>query len=354
NPQFRYARRYHYGGDLNVDYVRNRRGERDDPDFTEVSTSSVRWIHRQELSPTSQFNANVNLSSQNYLQTISESYDDRVRQTVQSSIRYNKNWQASGRNVSVDLNHRQQLSDGSVSVTLPSFRFNQGSRKPFDLRSTTGNSEKWFERITYTYSSSLDNQYNFKRIEDDSAAQTISWTEAMFSPSKYRRATGKAAPFDTKASHRVRSSASFSVNRIPLLNTALRLFVSPNVDYSEDWFLRTDRQRFDTTSNRVVRESVSDFLALRQFSSGISANTTFYGTFPFRLGPYQGFRHTVRPSIGFNYQPDFYDDFWGYTDTFLNSRGEVERYGIVSGVRRGEQKALSMSLSNVFETKRAV
>ncbi|GIV61609.1 MAG: hypothetical protein KatS3mg044_0475 [Rhodothermaceae bacterium] len=63
-------------------------------------------------------------------------------------------------------------------------------------------------------------------------------------------------------------------------------------------------------------------------------------------------RHTVRPSLSFSYQPDFFDPAWGYTRTFTNAQGEAERYAIVSGVRRGLQQALSLSLNNTFETKR--
>src|SRR5690606_33565565 len=99
-------------------------------------------------------------------------------------------------------------------------------------------------------------------------------------------------------------------------------------------------------------ESQPGFFALRQFSTGISANTTFYGIFPLRVGAFRGLRHTVRPSVSFSYRPDFFDDFWGYTRTFRNRQGREERYAIVNGVDRGLQQSLSFSVDNVFETKR--
>lgn len=358
-PLFRYNKRYAYRGNVGIDYGRSRSGEKGDPGFQKFSTTSVRWTHSQEINPTSSFNANVNLSSQNYLRAVSEQYDDRVRQTIQSSVRYSKSWRESGRNLGIDLNHRQLLATGDVTATLPSVNFSQSARKPFNLESTSGSDERWYERITYSYNSSLDNRFTFDplditqlRSRGDSAAADISWTEALFSPSKFRRATGEDSPFDFKAAHRVSSSASFTVNRIPIINKVFRLYIAPNVNYTEDWFLRTERRRFDEQANRVERESVSDWLALRQFSAGISSNTTFYGIFPVSVGPFQGLRHTVRPSLSFNYQPDFYDPFWGYTDTYITAAGREERYGIVQGVQRGLQKAVSFSVNNVFETKR--
>ncbi len=359
-PQFRYAKRYAYRGQLGVDYGRSRSGEKDDPDFQTFSTTSIRWSHSQEINPTSSFNANVNLSSRNYLRSVSERYDDRVRQTIQSSVRYSKNWRQVGRNLSVDLNHRQQLATGDVSVTLPSLRFSQSARKPFQRDSrTAGSDERWYERITYTYSSSLDNRYAFVPIQpsqlvgrpDSAEVADISWLDAMFSPGRFRLATGNDAPFEFTASHRVSSSVNFTVNRIPIINKSLRLNFSPNLSYSEDWFLRTERRHFDEESSRVERNSVSDWLALRQFSTGISSNTTFYGIFPLRVGPFQGLRHTVRPSLGFNYRPDFFKPFWGYTETYQQLGREV-RYPIVTGVQSGRQQSLNFSVNNVFETKR--
>lgn len=359
-PLYRYAKRYQYRGQLGIDYGRSRSGESDDPDFQKYSTTSVRWNHSQEISPTSSFNANVNLSSQNYLRAVSEQYDDRVRQTIQSSVRYSKTWRQAGRNLGVNMNHRQLLSTGSVSATLPSVSFSQSARKPFQREATSGASERWYERITYSYNSSLDNRYAFDPLTpaelsgrpDSSEAADVSWVEAMFSPSRFRQATGDDAPFETKASHRISSSANFTVNRIPIIDKVFRLYLAPNFNYTEDWFLRTERRRFDEDAGRVQRDKVSDWLALRQFSAGISSNTTFYGTFPLRVGPFQGLRHTVRPSLSFSYRPDFYDPFWGYTDTYINRDGAEERYAIVSGVQQGVQQAISFSVNNVFETKR--
>ncbi len=358
-PVYRYAKRYAYRGQIALDYGRSRSGERGDPDFQKFSTTSIRWSHNQDIDPTSSFNANVNLSSQNYLKSVSERYDDRVRQTVQSGVRYSKRWRNAGRNLSIDLNHRQLLSTGSVTATLPSLSFSQSGRKPFNLESTTGDNERWYERITYSYNSSLDNRYAFNPLNPDTLqargdaeAVDISWIEAMFSPSRYRRATGDDAPFETKASHRISSSASFAVNRIPIINKIFRLNIAPNLNYTEDWFLRTERRSIDEETGRLERREVSDWLALRQFSTGVSSNTTFYGMFPVRIGPFRGVRHTVRPQLSFSYQPDFYDPFWGYTDTYVDTDGTEERYALVSGVQRGLQKAVSFSVSNVFETKR--
>lgn len=352
NPLVRYARRYRYTGQLEVDYVRNRRGETGDPDQQIFSTSALRWSHNQTISPTASFNSNVNLSSQNYLRTISDQYDDRVRPTVQSSINYNKRWPTSGRSVSLNLSQQQALATGQTNLTLPSLSFSQSARKPFAReRRPAGSDERWYEKITYSYNSSLANQFNYTPLPD--SADRYPWYDVLFSPSAYRAATGRSdTPFNVRATHRVNSNASFTMNRLPLLDTPFILNVSPNASYSEDWFIETTR-RVVTADSQVVSQAQPEFFALRQFNTSLSANTTFYGLFPVRLGAYQGLRHTVRPSLSFTFQPDFYADGWGYTDRYVDPQtGQTVTYGLVPGVTQGRQQSLSLSLGNVFETKR--
>lgn len=358
-PTYRYNRRYNYSGQIAIDYARNRRGEEGDPDFTILNTSSLRWRHDQTINPTSSFNSNVNLSSSGYLRSVSERYDDRMRQTVESAIRYNKRWPNSSRSVSVDLSQRQILATGEATMTFPTLSFTQSGRKPFKREQRAGQRERWYERITYSYNSRLINRYDFRPLprdtllaRGDTAAAEVSWVGALFDHDLYERATGQTEPIDFSASHSLPLSASFSINRIPIVNRAVRLNFNTNVSYSEDWYLNTIRQRFDEAQNRVITDTEPGFFALRRFSSGASANTTIYGIFPFRVGRLDGFRHTLRPTASFSYSPDFNSEFWGYTRTFENATGDEIRYAIVRNASLGrEQKTISFSLANVFETR---
>ena len=358
-PTYRYSRRYRYSGQLAVDYVRSRRGEQGDPDFTVLNTSSFRWRHDQTINPTSSFNSNVNLSSSSYLRSVSEQYDDRVRQTVESTVRYNKRWPNASRSVSVDLSQRQILATGEATLGLPNLSFSQSGRKPFQRQRRAGQTERWYERITYSYNAQLNNRYDFRPLprdtllaRGDTAAAEASWLEALVDRDLYRRATGNDEALDFKTSHRLPVGASFTVSRIPLISRNMRLNVNTNVNYTEDWYLNTIRQRFDAQQNRVVTTTEPGFFALRRLTSGASANTTIYGIFPFRVGRLDGFRHTLRPTASFSWSPDFNTDFWGYTREYENATGEEIQYAIVRNTSLGrEQKTLSFSLANVFESR---
>ncbi len=357
SPLFRYAKRYAFSGQLMLDYLHNRNGEKGDPDFSVTNTASFRWTHNQTLGPSANFSANVNLTSSSYLRAISERYDDRVRQTISSNVRYSKNW--SSRSLNLSLSHQEVLTTGAVSLTLPQLSFSQSAFKPFrSAGSISGRNERWYERLTLSYNGTLSNQYTFTRLPEatllergDTSALSITWYDALFSPSAYRRATGQEIPFQFRATHRIPVSASFALQRLPLLNRPFPVTFSSGLNYQEDWFLYTERRTVDTTG-RIVTRSLPGFFALRQFSLGLSATTTLYGLFPVRIGNFEGLRHTVRPGLSFSYRPDFSADFWGYTRTYTDTSGHIVRYGIVPGVPFGRTQNLSFTLGNVFETKR--
>ncbi|MBO6576111.1 MAG: LPS-assembly protein LptD [Rhodothermales bacterium] len=354
---FRYARRYGFSGQLGVRYGRFPDGIKGDPRFGVTNTTSFRWNHTQTISPTASFDANVNLSSRSFLQGVSESYNDKVTQNIQSSMRYSKRWRA--RSLTVNTNHNQTVSTGAVTLGVPSVSFSQSSFKPFARSNRPpGSGERFYEKVTLSYSMSADNRFSFQPLADellisagDSAAIGIDWIDALLSQEDFVRATGQDERFAFKATHRIPVSAPFSVASLPLLGD-FRMNLSPSLSYTEDWFVRTKRLVPDSTG-ALKTESVPGFFALRQYTASLSASSVFYGLFPVNVGPYRGVRHTVRPSLGFGYRPDFFDDRFGYTRTYTDAAGNEIPYAIVSGVSPGEQQALSFSIANTFETKRA-
>ena len=353
---FRYNRRYRFNGSLGFDFARQRSGERRDPDLRTSNRSSFRWSHNQNLDPSTTFTSSVNLSSSGYLRSVSDNYSDRVRQTIESSIRYSKRWKNAGRSLNLQLSQNQQLSTGTVRLTLPNLTFTQSSRKPFEreLRAP-GEDEKWFEKITYSYNFTTRNRFDFTPLSDeellaagDTSALDINWVDALFDADQYRRATGEEVPFDFRSTHRIPISATFSARKA-------NLNITPNISYTEDWFIQTTRQRLVAITDSTQRLQSFDepgFFALRQFTSSVSANTTFYGIFPWKVGAIDGFRHTVRPRLSFSYRPDFSSDFWGYSRTVTDQNGEERDYTIVTGVPSGLQQSVSFALANVFEAKR--
>lgn len=355
---YRYRKMYSFDGQLRIDYARFRNGEPGDPDFSVRQTSSFRWTHNQTIGQKTSFNANVNLSSSSYLQAVSQNYDDRVRQDLRSSIKFNKRWNR--QSLSVQMSQRQVLSTGEVAMTLPSLSFSQNSFKPLARSARLpGRREGIRDKLTVSYHLTMNNRFNFKPLSreellarGDTLAADIDWYDALLSKSEFRRATGRDEQFDFRTTHRIPVSAPFSVRNLPLIGD-LSLNLSPSFTYTEDWFIQSENRGLNVDSSGVDIVHDPGFFALRQYSTSISMSTIFYGMFPFEGFGFRGVRHTVRPNVGFSYRPDFFADKWGYTDSYTDRNGKEVKYALVSGVGRGKQQSMTFSLNNTFETKRA-
>ena len=380
NPIFRYRKRYAYNGRLALTYRRTQIGEEADPGFSNRHEGQLRWSHSQDLSPTATIRGNVNLAtSTDFARRNSNTYNDAVSQEISSDLRYSKDWPRGGKSLSLSANQRQQLQSGQVSMTLPSLNFSQRSFKPFAVEQAVGE-DRWYEKITTSYRLSATNDYTFRprdpetlRAQGDSALAEridradIAWYEALVDRDKYQLATGNDEPFDFQATHQIPVQASFRVNRY-------NLSLSPNINYTSDWRISTTRKVVDVAPDSVDRDtlnvsantverSVRGFYARRSFSTGLSASGELYGLFPLRLGPLQGLRHRLTPSLSFNYRPNFNAPFWGRTRTLRYrdgtpvldpTTGAPLRYDILGGRQvRGstEQRTLSFGLNNEFETK---
>jgi hypothetical protein len=354
NPMFRYSKRDAFSGQLMVDYSRNRSGEPQDPDFQIFDSATLRWNHQQTINPTASFGGNVNLSTTNYLRAISDRYEDRVTQTISSNVRYNKRWPRQGRSLTLSATQQQNLATGTANLSLPSLTFSQSSRTPFQ-RSGAAAGESIFDRLTVSYSGRLDNRFDYRPLADSireaRGVGDAEWYDALVSPSTYRLATGQQTPFRVAASHSVPISTNFSIDGIPLIAPNFRLNVSQNFNYTEDWVTETERRRLDEETNQLITDRQTGFMSIRRFNMGMSANTTFYGMFPVRVGAFEGLRHTVRPSASFSYSPDFTGDFWGYTRTYFDAQGREVRYPIAPIALGGEQRTVSLSIANIFETR---
>ncbi|MGA7306706.1 MAG: putative LPS assembly protein LptD [Rhodothermales bacterium] len=351
-PQFRYNKRYGYSGQASLDWVRSYSGLREDPDFQQADTWSFRANHTQTIGSNATLNAKIDYATSNYLRTVSRGYDDQVRQTIGSDLQFNRRWK--GRTLTVYANQRQILTTGEVQMTLPQVSFSQQTLRPF-ASGASSRSSGLLESITVGYRGNVTNRYRFVRDTSLAGSTDINWLDALFSNDKYVKATGDDARFDFQASHSVPIAANFSVNRIPVINKRLRLNFAPSFQYNEDWYLRTQNKRFDPDSSVVIVSNVSEFAAIRQFSTSVNTNTEFYGTFPWRIGPFRTFRHVVRPSASITFRPDFSSDTWGYYRSYTAKDGTVVRYKKVNGtVYQGEQKTLSLRLGNVFQAKRAL
>ncbi len=329
-----YNVRYRYSGNVNLGYAINVLGERNLPGYQRSKDFRIQWSHRQapEAHPSRNFRANVNIVSAQTSRFNPVSDDDYLSNTFSSNVSYSRSW-ANRYNLSANLRHSQNTNTRMVDLTLPDVNFSVSRFYPLRTNSSPADM-RWFEDINMTYNMSARNQV--------SIADSLLFTEDGLSA------------FRSGVRHEI--PVSYSARVLNHFN------FSSSVNYNERWYFSTIRESWeadhaDDQMGEVVRDTISEFTAIRDFSFSTGLSTRLFGMMQFQRGPVTALRHVMTPNVGFSYRPDFADPSWGYYDTYYDPvREEEVQYaifqdGIFGGPQPGRSGNISFSISNNLEMK---
>ena len=332
----RYKVNYKCNGSFSLTYSNDQVGERGSTDFFQTRNFGIRWNHSQDAKarPGTNFSASVNFSSPSNNKYNSTSLQEAVQNQISSSISYSKNWNGK-LSLSMNLLHNQNSRDSSYSFTLPNVTFSVSRLYPFKLKHRVGK-EKWFEKFSFGYSTSLQNRISFKASEFNKPGF---WDK-----------------FQNGMAH------NFQIG-LPNFTLMKYINITPGVSYGMNWFFRDTQKEYNPDTGMVEDikgKMFSTFGATHNYSGSISASTRIYGLFNFGMHrKLQAIRHVVSPSISASFSPDKATHFNGYrTLTYTDRNGQVktQEYNIYAGQLnsvpgKGSSASLSFSLGNNFEAK---
>lgn len=112
------------------------------------------------------------------------------------------------------------------------------------------------------------------------------------------------------------------------------LNVSPGITYSEDWYDE------DLLGNKWERAGI--------WSASVGGSATLFRIFRLGVGPLQGVRHSMSPSVQFSYQPDFPQ--YSYVDSNGIRRSRFPSFGGIS-TSWSKRQSMSLALYNRFQAK---
>jgi lipopolysaccharide assembly outer membrane protein LptD (OstA) len=322
----RYAQRYSFTGNLNAGYNYERINEPMDRDFGESTSWRIRWNHNQSFNPTTRLDANLEfMSSANYLTRNVIQLSELLRNKILSNATLHKSWDESGNSMSISYSRSQEIETGNVEEILPNLRFNMAQAYPFRSPGSRG---EWYESFGYQYSGEFRNNRN--KLEGDL---------------------------------RIRGGINHSINTSFAPKFGYFNF-TPYFRYQERWYNKRIEQYYAGVSDRfgndsIITEDVREINFVRTFNSGVSASTRFFGIVQPNTMGIAALRHSVQPTVTYNFTPDYSKPFWDYYGTYTNSRGEEVMYNryqreVFGGPGRGEQQSLSLSIGNIFEMKTMV
>lgn len=343
SAESKYKKRYRYSGNVYVSSLTTILGEKGLPDYSKSKDFKIRWTHRQDAkaNPNSNFSASVNFATSSYERSnLTSLYNPALtsQSTRTSSVSYSRSFPKIGLNLSSSMNLSQNMRDSTLSVNLPSLSISLNRIYPFKRKKVAG-AEKWYEKISFTYSGTLSNSIVSKENEILHTSLVRDWKNGM--------------------RHSIPVSATFQFLK--------NINVTPSFNYTERWYTHRINQSWDETKGAVQRDTVYGFNRVYDYSFSVSANTKLYGFYqPSQLwiklfgDKFIMARHVFTPSVSYSMAPDFSAEKYGFYDTYTytDEQGEVRtvQYSPFEGAmygnaRKGKTGSISLSVSNNLEMK---
>ncbi|MGB4568432.1 MAG: putative LPS assembly protein LptD [Dysgonamonadaceae bacterium] len=278
-----YRKRYKYSGNFNAYFLNTVLGDKGLPDYSVSKDFRISWTHSQDPKANMYrtLSASVNFSTSKYEKNdLRELYSrESTNNTKSSSVNITQRFPNSPWSLSAAININQISRDSIISVTLPNLSINMSRVYPFKRKKAVG-AERWYEKISMSYSGEFRNSITTK--EDQFLKSNIikDWTNGM--------------------RHSIPISATFTVFD--------NIQISPSINYNERWYTSRHVEAWDSVQKKnVIVDTVYGFNRVYDYSTSLSFNTKLYGMYtPWKIfgNKIQAIRHVFTPSIRLNYTPD--------------------------------------------------
>lgn len=335
-----YRKRYRYNGTFYASFQNTKTGDKGMPDYVNQKSFKVQWSHRQDAkaNPYSTFSASVNFATSSYERNnLGSLYNPQTmtQSTRTSSVSWSTSFSSIGLTLSTTANLNQNMRDETIALTLPDLNINLARFYPFKRRHVVG-AERWYEKISVSYTGQLSNSINTKEDQLLHSNLTKDWRNGM--------------------QHRIPISGSFT-----LFNY---INVNPSFNVTDRMYSNKTLRTWDVATQKEQTELVNGFYNVYNWDLSLSASTKLYGMFlPNRKlfgDKIQAVRHVLSPQVSFSYAPDFGTSRYGYYATYqrTDSHGNVSlveyspfQPNLYGAPGRGKTGSVSFSLDNNIEMK---
>lgn len=335
-----YRKRYRYSGAFLFSYQNTKTGDKGLPDYAEQESFKLQWNHRQDpkANPYSSLAASVNFATSSYERNnLTSMYNPQTltQSTRTSSVSWSTTFSSIGLSLSATTNLAQNMINSSIQMTLPDLNISLSRFYPFKRKHTVGK-ERWYEKISMSYTGQLSNSISTKEDRFLHSNLFKDWKNAF--------------------QHSIPVQANFT-----LFNY---INVTPSFNFTDRMYSKKILRSWDGVKQKEVNDTTYGFHNVYYWSFGMSASTKLYGFWtPSRKlfgDKIQAIRHVITPQVSFSYSPNFgarrygYYDSYQYTDASGNvklveySPYQEELYGVPG---KYKTEMISWDVSNNIEMK---
>lgn len=343
NARSTYNKRYAFRGGFNASYLVTVRGDKVAGDFSKTTDFRIAWNHSQDAkaNPYRTLSANVNFSTSSYNHNnLNGLYNQAIlgENTKSSSVAFTQRFPNSPFSITGSIDITQRSRDSAIAITAPNLSVSMSRIYPFKRKKAAGK-ERWYEKISVSYSGQLRNSIDTKENKVLKSNLIKDWRNGV--------------------NHSIPISASFD-----LFNY---FKISPSFNYTERWYTSKIERAYDPALGReVMTDTIYGFNRVYDYNTSLSLSTTVYGFWqPLPFIPLLGkwvsmIRHRIDPSISLSYRPDFGDPKYGYWRrlSYITPKGEIidrpyspyqhQLFGVPG---QGKSGSVSISVNNNIEAK---
>ena len=335
-----YRRRYKYSGSFYFSFQDTKTGDKGLPDFEKQESFKLQWSHRQDskANPFSSLSASVNFASSSYERNnLTSMYNPQTmtQSTRTSSVSWSTTFSSLGLSLSSSTNLSQNMRDSSIAMTLPDLNVSLSRFYPFRRRHQVGN-ERWYEKISLSYTGQLSNSISTKEDKLLHSNLIKDWRNGM--------------------QHNIPVNGNFT-----LLNY---INITPSFNFTDRMYASKVTRSWDERRQVEVADTSYGFHNVYNWNMSVSASTKLYGFWlPSRKlfgDKIQAIRHVLTPQVSFSYAPDFGSARYGYYQTYQKTDAdgnvslvEYSPYstGLYGVPGKGRTGSISWDVSNNLEMR---
>ena len=335
-----YRKRYRYNGSFLMSYQNSVTGDKNMPDYSKTTSFKLQWQHSQDAkaNPYRSLRASVNFATTNYeSNNLNSMYNPQsmTQSTRTSSVSWSTGFSSIGMQISSTVNLSQNMRDSTISMTLPDLNVSISRFYPFKRKKAVGK-ERWYEKISMSYTGRLSNSIDTKESKLMKSSLTKDWRNGI--------------------QHTIPISGSFTLFNF--------LNLSPSINITDRMYTQKYKRSWDQDKQKEVIDTLQGFYNVYNWNMSMSLSTKLYGFYvPNRKifgEKIQAVRHVFTPTVNFNYAPDFSASRYGYWDTYqkTDAKGNVStvEYNqyqgtLYGGPGKGKTGSVSMDISNNIELK---
>ncbi|HQO09922.1 MAG TPA: putative LPS assembly protein LptD [Clostridiales bacterium] len=348
---FRYKKKYSLDGFISADFTNDH----------ETHDWRFRGVHNHKISPSMSLNASADyVTKRSLVRDLGETSADRMTNKLYSSGIFTKRWYNSGDNFRTMSSVTQYVDTAIVKYTFPNVSYSLSGRRPFadsDLPSV-------FKKFQYSGSFNSVrnvNVYEDENIFDENTSSGLNLSERTEYGNLRVGSSQNLKIADHKSKYYVSDTTeeeyenynkdstltNYGINTASYLqfsHKVLRYFnLKESFNYKHDVAFRYIDEDLNIVKGSKTRST---------YDLSANLDTKIYGIFQPEIGAFRKLRHTIAPSMGFIYYPDFSKSSYGYfVKDSLGNKKDIFSPSLIGSTPSSETMKLTYSLNNIFDAK---